>query len=109
LCAAVCGLEEYPARNHEKFRVENARALKTIVAESTSAILQSTTDTMLAISLFTRASSITLRTRQTLDETVSVMYADGEEVLPFMHVVLVYFHGLAFVPGTVSRIGRCMP
>ena len=26
-----------------------------------------------------------------------------------MHVVLVYLHGLAFAPGTVSHIGRYMP
>jgi hypothetical protein len=110
LCAAACDLGESPARGHQKFRVENAQALKAIVAEPISAIPQSTTDdTILAISAFTRASYITLHARQMLGETVSVVCADSEEVLLFMHVVLVYLHGLAFVPSTVSRIGRCMP
>jgi serine/threonine protein kinase len=57
-----------------------------------------TTDTMLATSTFIGASYIILYARQTLGETVSVVCADGKEVLPFMHVVLVYLQGLASAP-----------
>jgi hypothetical protein len=64
---------------------------------------------MLATSTFTGASYIILHARQTLGETVSVVCADGEEVLPFMYVVLVYLHGLAFVPDTDSHVRCCMP
>jgi casein kinase I homolog HRR25 len=53
--------------------------------------------------------SIILHARQALGETVSVVCADGEKVLPFMHVILVYLHGSAFVPSTVSHAESCMP
>jgi hypothetical protein len=88
---------------------ETYRAPKVIISEPTNAMPQSTTGAMLATSTFTAASCIILHARQTLGEMVSVVCADGEEVLPFMHIVLVYLHGSAFVPGTVSHVGRCMP
>jgi hypothetical protein len=62
---------------------------------------------MLATSTLTGASYIILHARQPLAETVSVVC--GWRGSPAMHVVLVYLHGLAFVPGTVSHIERYMP
>lgn len=83
---------ESPA--YQKFHVEGAREWQL--------------DTMLATPTFTDASHV-LHARQTLGEAVSVVCADGEKALPFMHMVLVYLQGLASAPVTASHVGRYMP
>jgi hypothetical protein len=47
--------------------------------------------------------------RQVLDKTVFAVYTDGEEVLPFIHIILVYLYSSAFAPGTVSHAERYIP
>ena len=80
-----------------------------IIPNPISDMPESTTDTMLVPSTFTDASYIILHAHEELGETVSVACGGGEEVLPFMHVVLAYLHSLTFSPDKASHVGRCMP
>jgi casein kinase I homolog HRR25 len=88
---------------------EKYQASKAIIPKPISDMPKSTTDTMLAPSTFTDASYIILHAHLELGEAVSAACEGGEEVLPFMHVVLVYLHSLTFSPGKASHVWRCMP
>jgi serine/threonine protein kinase len=134
LCAAARGFGGSPTYDHQKTHVENTqetRQLETYQAsleqegshsaasrvqdetyrapkaihQKRSDVPGSATGTMLASSTFTDASYIILHAQRELGRTVSVACAGGEEVLPFMHVVLVY---LTFIPDEASHVRQCM-
>jgi hypothetical protein len=125
LCAAACDFGGSPTYDHPKTHAEDAQetrqgshsaafrvqdetyqASKAVLPKPISDMPESTTDTMLAPSIFTDASYITLHAHQELGKTVSAACVSGGEVLPFMHVVLVY---LTFIPNKASHLGRYMP